>query len=142
MTLAALGEVFEAARGIMSWLGDCAKVSYVACWRPNNVTYWLLLTLSPIGLCICYITRVCGRIFPSWSLFLKVSQKFCRWLHMKTRLFTGPLLLVFLLYNHTVKLNAIWWVFYICNFFLILVILVLIYLFEIYYTTIHVSFTH
>ena len=25
-TLAALGEMFEAARGIMSWLGDCAKV--------------------------------------------------------------------------------------------------------------------
>ncbi|XP_023537295.1 DNA-directed RNA polymerase 3B, chloroplastic-like isoform X2 [Cucurbita pepo subsp. pepo] len=26
VTLAALGEIFEAARGIMSWLGDCAKV--------------------------------------------------------------------------------------------------------------------
>lgn len=26
VTLAALGEMFEAARGIMSWLGDCAKV--------------------------------------------------------------------------------------------------------------------
>ncbi|BBH08636.1 DNA/RNA polymerases superfamily protein [Prunus dulcis] len=26
VTLAALGEIFQAARGIMSWLGDCAKV--------------------------------------------------------------------------------------------------------------------
>lgn len=26
MTLAALGEIFQAARAIMSWLGDCAKV--------------------------------------------------------------------------------------------------------------------
>ncbi|KAM3714413.1 hypothetical protein ACJW31_01G330000 [Castanea mollissima] len=26
VTLAALGEIFEAARGIMGWLGDCAKV--------------------------------------------------------------------------------------------------------------------
>lgn len=27
-TLIALGEMFEAARSIMSWLGDCAKVSW------------------------------------------------------------------------------------------------------------------
>lgn len=26
ITLTALGEMFEAARSIMSWLGDCAKV--------------------------------------------------------------------------------------------------------------------
>lgn len=25
--MAALGELFQAARGIMGWLGDCAKVS-------------------------------------------------------------------------------------------------------------------
>jgi len=38
VTLAALGEVFEAARGIMSWLGDCAKVSslFTVCWIPND----------------------------------------------------------------------------------------------------------
>lgn len=38
MTLAALGEVFEAARGIMSWLGDCAKVApfVTVCWIPND----------------------------------------------------------------------------------------------------------
>jgi hypothetical protein len=29
VTLTALGEMFEAARSIMNWLGDCAKVSYV-----------------------------------------------------------------------------------------------------------------
>lgn len=28
VTLAALGEIFEAARGIMGWLGDCAKVCH------------------------------------------------------------------------------------------------------------------
>lgn len=27
VTMAALGELFQAARGIMGWLGDCAKVS-------------------------------------------------------------------------------------------------------------------
>ncbi|TKY73147.1 DNA-directed RNA polymerase 3 [Spatholobus suberectus] len=36
VTLAALGEVFEAARGIMGWLGDCAKViayeNEAVCW--------------------------------------------------------------------------------------------------------------
>lgn len=26
ITLTALGEMFEAARAIMTWLGDCAKV--------------------------------------------------------------------------------------------------------------------
>lgn len=28
VTLNALGEMFEAARGIMKWLGDCAKVCF------------------------------------------------------------------------------------------------------------------
>ncbi|XP_028789269.1 DNA-directed RNA polymerase 3, chloroplastic-like [Neltuma alba] len=36
VTLAALGEIFEAARGIMGWLGDCAKViaseNQPVCW--------------------------------------------------------------------------------------------------------------
>ncbi|RVX06293.1 DNA-directed RNA polymerase 1, mitochondrial [Vitis vinifera] len=31
-TLTALGEMFEAARSIMSWLGDCAKVSLSCFW--------------------------------------------------------------------------------------------------------------
>jgi hypothetical protein len=29
-TLNALGEMFEAAGSIMSWLGDCAKVSHLS----------------------------------------------------------------------------------------------------------------
>lgn len=33
ITLAALGEMFEAARNIMNWLGDCAKV----CFKYSNV---------------------------------------------------------------------------------------------------------
>lgn len=28
VTLTALGEMFEAARSIMSWLGECAKVCF------------------------------------------------------------------------------------------------------------------
>ncbi|KAL2639818.1 hypothetical protein GLYMA_06G217400v4 [Glycine max] len=42
VTLAALGEVFEAARGIMGWLGDCAKV--IAC--ENQAVCWT----TPLGL--------------------------------------------------------------------------------------------
>ncbi|KAH1254044.1 DNA-directed RNA polymerase 3, chloroplastic [Glycine max] len=42
VTLAALGEVFEAARGIMGWLGDCAKV--IAC--ENQAVRWT----TPLGL--------------------------------------------------------------------------------------------
>ncbi|XP_057428848.1 DNA-directed RNA polymerase 3B, chloroplastic isoform X2 [Lotus japonicus] len=42
VTLAALGEVFEAARGIMSWLGDCAKVIAYE----NQAVHWT----TPLGL--------------------------------------------------------------------------------------------
>ncbi|KAK7304137.1 hypothetical protein RJT34_15210 [Clitoria ternatea] len=42
VTLAALGEVFEAARGIMGWLGDCAKV--IA--SENQAVRWI----TPLGL--------------------------------------------------------------------------------------------
>lgn len=34
-TLTALGEMFEAARSIMNWLGECAKVC------PLPVRFWL-----------------------------------------------------------------------------------------------------
>ncbi|XP_050940583.1 DNA-directed RNA polymerase 3, chloroplastic isoform X1 [Cucumis melo] len=42
VTLAALGEIFEAARGIMGWLGDCAKV--IA--KDNQPVRWT----TPLGL--------------------------------------------------------------------------------------------
>ncbi|KAK7282061.1 hypothetical protein RIF29_10573 [Crotalaria pallida] len=42
VTLAALGEVFEAARGIMGWLGDCAKVIAYE----NQAVRWT----TPLGL--------------------------------------------------------------------------------------------
>lgn len=42
ITLTALEEMFEAARGIMSWLGDCAKV--VA--SENQPVQWI----TPLGL--------------------------------------------------------------------------------------------
>ncbi|KAG5032432.1 hypothetical protein JHK85_016414 [Glycine max] len=50
VTLAALGEVFEAARGIMGWLGDCAKggsetfLQVIAC--ENQAVCWT----TPLGL--------------------------------------------------------------------------------------------
>jgi DNA-directed RNA polymerase len=42
VTLAALGEIFEAARAIMSWLGDCAKI--IA--SDNHPVRWI----TPLGL--------------------------------------------------------------------------------------------
>ncbi|XP_013604173.1 PREDICTED: DNA-directed RNA polymerase 3, chloroplastic [Brassica oleracea var. oleracea] len=42
VTLAALGEIFEAARAIMSWLGDCAKIMA----SDNNSVRWT----TPLGL--------------------------------------------------------------------------------------------
>lgn len=53
MTLAALGEIFEAARGIMGWLGDCAKVYHsVVLWAvgyllaTNDIIWAFLLTVT------------------------------------------------------------------------------------------------
>ena len=36
-TLAALGEMFKAARVIMGWLGDCAKVLTYSSFKKMNV---------------------------------------------------------------------------------------------------------
>jgi hypothetical protein len=34
VTLDALGQMFQSARGIMAWLGDCAKVyNHIVCWN-------------------------------------------------------------------------------------------------------------
>lgn len=37
VTLTALEEMFQGARGIMTWLGDCAKVCYVTCTDVHTV---------------------------------------------------------------------------------------------------------
>ncbi|CAH9103710.1 unnamed protein product [Cuscuta europaea] len=52
-TLTALGEMFEAARGIMSWLGDCAKI--IA--RENHPVQWT----TPLGLPVVQPYRKVGR---------------------------------------------------------------------------------
>lgn len=35
VTLTALGEMFEAARGIMAWLSECAKVTFF--YKKNDI---------------------------------------------------------------------------------------------------------
>ncbi|XP_019180748.1 PREDICTED: DNA-directed RNA polymerase 1, mitochondrial [Ipomoea nil] len=52
-TLTALGEMFEAARGIMSWLGDCAKI--IA--QENHPVQWT----TPLGLPVVQPYRKIGR---------------------------------------------------------------------------------
>lgn len=46
ITLTALGEMFEAARGIMNWLGDCAKVSlfdpFLFLFEGKNVCFYFM----------------------------------------------------------------------------------------------------
>ncbi|KVI05303.1 DNA-directed RNA polymerase, helix hairpin domain-containing protein [Cynara cardunculus var. scolymus] len=52
-TLTALGEMFEAARSIMSWLGDCAKVVAMK----NHAVQWT----TPLGLPVVQPYRKLGR---------------------------------------------------------------------------------
>lgn len=44
-TLTALGEMFEAARSIMSWLGDCAKVHLLEFMELETKICWHMLTI-------------------------------------------------------------------------------------------------
>lgn len=60
ITLAALGEMFEAARGIMGWLGDCAKV--IA--SENHAVRWT----TPLGLPVVQPYRQLGRHLIKTSL--------------------------------------------------------------------------
>ncbi|ONM59716.1 DNA-directed RNA polymerase [Zea mays] len=53
VTLTALGEMFQAARSIMNWLGDCAKV--IAC--ENEPVRWT----TPLGLPVVQPYRKLGR---------------------------------------------------------------------------------
>ncbi|GJV43229.1 DNA-directed RNA polymerase 1, mitochondrial [Tanacetum coccineum] len=55
-TLTALGEMFEAARSIMTWLGDCAKVIAMK----NNAVQWT----TPLGLPVVQPYRVKNRRQP------------------------------------------------------------------------------
>ncbi|XP_068654084.1 DNA-directed RNA polymerase 1B, mitochondrial-like [Aristolochia californica] len=60
VTLTALGEMFQAARDIMSWLGDCAKV--IA--SENQPVRWT----TPLGLPVVQPYRVAGRHLIKTSL--------------------------------------------------------------------------
>lgn len=93
--MAALEELFDAARGIMGWLGYCAKV------------------------CLCFIHAIAIRFFffrlkkSSYFLYGILIMKFCRLLLPKTSLCGGQLLLVFLLCSLTsnqkcYRLLSIW----------------------------------
>ncbi|VFQ85465.1 unnamed protein product [Cuscuta campestris] len=59
-TLTALGQMFQAARGIMGWLGDCAKI--IA--RENHPVQWT----TPLGLPVVQPYRKTGRHLIKTSL--------------------------------------------------------------------------
>ncbi|KAA8547865.1 hypothetical protein F0562_004294 [Nyssa sinensis] len=66
-TLTALGEMFEAARGIMSWLGDCAKI--IA--SENQPVRWM----TPLGLPVVQPYRKLGRHLIKTSLQVLTLQR-------------------------------------------------------------------
>ncbi|MFS7974174.1 DNA-directed RNA polymerase 1 [Helianthus anomalus] len=67
ITLAALGEMFEGARNIMNWLGDCAKL--IA--SENQPVRWT----TPLGLPVVQPYRVYGRHLVSTSLQVLTLQR-------------------------------------------------------------------
>ncbi|KAM0936472.1 putative DNA-directed RNA polymerase [Dioscorea sansibarensis] len=66
-TLTALGEMFQAARGIMSWLGDCAKI--IA--SENQPVRWT----TPLGLPVVQPYRKLGRHLIKTSLQVLTLQR-------------------------------------------------------------------
>ncbi|XP_071926327.1 DNA-directed RNA polymerase 1B, mitochondrial-like [Coffea arabica] len=66
-TLTALGEMFEAARSIMSWLGDCAKVIAME----NQPVRWT----TPLGLPVVQPYRKLGRHLIKTSLQVLTLQR-------------------------------------------------------------------
>ncbi|MFS7993479.1 putative DNA-directed RNA polymerase [Helianthus anomalus] len=68
-TLTALGEMFEAARSIMSWLGDCAKVHVIA--MKNHPVQWT----TPLGLPVVQPYRKLGRHLIKTSLQVLTLQR-------------------------------------------------------------------
>ncbi|KAL5996080.1 DNA-directed RNA polymerase 1B, mitochondrial [Asimina triloba] len=67
ITLTALEEMFQAARGIMSWLGDCAKI--IA--SENHPVRWT----TPLGLPVVQPYRVLGRHLIKTSLQILTLKK-------------------------------------------------------------------
>ncbi|XP_066398076.1 DNA-directed RNA polymerase 2B, chloroplastic/mitochondrial-like isoform X1 [Miscanthus floridulus] len=67
VTLTALGEMFQAARGIMNWLGDCAKV--IAC--ENEPVRWT----TPLGLPVVQPYRKLGKHLIKTSLQVLTLQR-------------------------------------------------------------------
>ncbi|KAK3019132.1 hypothetical protein RJ639_002863 [Escallonia herrerae] len=67
ITLTALGEMFEAARSIMSWLGDCAKI--IA--SENQPVRWT----TPLGLPVVQPYRKLGRHLIKTSLQVLTLQR-------------------------------------------------------------------
>ncbi|KAL7132631.1 hypothetical protein ABFS83_12G087600 [Erythranthe nasuta] len=66
-TLTALGEMFEAARSIMSWLGDCAKIIATE----NHPVRWT----TPLGLPVVQPYRKLGRHMIKTSLQVLTLQR-------------------------------------------------------------------
>ncbi|KAL8518413.1 hypothetical protein ACS0TY_009699 [Phlomoides rotata] len=66
-TLTALGEMFESARSIMSWLGDCAKIIATE----NHPVRWI----TPLGLPVVQPYRKLGRHMIKTSLQVLTLQR-------------------------------------------------------------------
>ncbi|XP_047340639.1 DNA-directed RNA polymerase 1B, mitochondrial-like [Impatiens glandulifera] len=66
-TLTALGEMFESARSIMSWLGDCAKIIAME----NHPVRWI----TPLGLPVVQPYRKLGRHVIKTSLQVLTLQR-------------------------------------------------------------------
>ncbi len=62
-TLTALGEMFEAARSIMSWLGDCAKVCLI------YLVIYLLIMQVFFGDQLCFMVPNVGLL--RGNMFIK-----------------------------------------------------------------------
>jgi len=74
VTLTALGEIFGAARVIMGWLGDCAKV-----WSCSHVELQMIIKFIGFGT----VVYVCACMFSSflsipewWDLKLYIGDYF------------------------------------------------------------------
>ncbi|KAI5678798.1 hypothetical protein M9H77_09748 [Catharanthus roseus] len=67
VTLTALGEMFEAARSIMSWLGECAKIIAME----NRAVQWT----TPLGLPVVQPYRKLGRHLIKTSLQVLTLQR-------------------------------------------------------------------
>ena len=111
VTLDALGQMFQSARGIMAWLGDCAKVYYHICVLKHNFLHWYK-SWHTSSFNLWHYTSVCTCFFGSWLEISTVSDRVsipCRWLLQKINQSNGQVLLVCQLFSPTRNIKTTWW---------------------------------